>query len=163
MTTHESTERKAISGANRLLRAARLLFLSENGESLVTFALTLPTLLGFIFGIMQVCVAYYTYQWMSESAREGTRYAMVRGSTCETSGGSSCEVSASEVTSYVNGLGLPNIGGGIATVLTTYPDGDEAPGHRVQVTITYAFPYKIPFVMSKSLTMTSESVMRIIQ
>jgi len=144
-------------------RSAQSLFLSEEGESLVSFALTLPTLLGFVFGVMQVCMGYYTYQWMSESAREGTRYAMVHGSTCETSGGSSCTVSAANVTSYVKSLGIPNIGGGVATVVTTYPDGDEAPGHRVQVSITYTYPYRIPFMVSKSLSMTSVSVMYIVQ
>jgi len=135
----------------------------ESGESLVTFALTLPTLFGFVFGLMQVCVAYYTYQWISESAREGTRYAIVRGSTCESSAGTSCTAAASGVTAYVNGLGLPNIGGGVATVVTTYPDGDEVPGHRVQVSITYSFPYRIPFVTTKSLSISSQSVMYIIQ
>jgi hypothetical protein len=63
----------------------------------------------------------------------------------------------------VSGNGLPNIGGGAATVVTTYPDGDEAPGHRVQVTITYVFPYRIPFVLSKSLSLSSKSVMYIVQ
>ena len=136
---------------------------SQNGESLVSFALTFPVLFGFLFGIMQVSMAYYTYQWMSETAREGARYAIVHGSTCETSGGASCTSTASAVNSYVSGTGLPNIGGGASTVITTYPDGDEAPGHRVQVSLTYVFPYKIPFMVSKNLSLTSQSVMYIVQ
>jgi len=89
---------------------------SQNGESLVSFALTFPVLFGFLFGIMQVSMAYYTYQWMSETAREGARYAIVHGSTCETSGGASCTSTASAVNSYVSGTGLPNIGGGASTI-----------------------------------------------
>ena len=136
---------------------------SEDGESLVEFALTVPILFGFVFGLMQVCLAFYSYELISDAAREGTRYAIVRGSTCETSSSTSCTASASSVSSYITGLGLPNPGGGTMSVVTTYPDGDEVPGHRVEVYVTYTFPYKIMFVTSKSLSMSSVSEMYIIQ
>ena len=145
----------------------RKLARSERGESLVGFALTFPVMFGFIFGLMQVCLAFYTYEWISESAREGTRYAIVHGSTCVTSGGSSCTATAAQVGTYIGKVGLPNLGGGTMSVDTVtadmFPDGDEAPGHHVKVQITYAFPYKIPFVLSRTLTMSSTSQMSIIQ
>jgi hypothetical protein len=117
----------------------------------------------FVFGLMQVSLAYYTYEWISECAREGTRYAIVHGSTCQTAGGASCTVTSSGVNTYVAGIGLPNLGGGRMTVTTTYPDGDEVPPHRVQVTVTYLFPYNIPWVTSRSLNMSSSSEMTILQ
>jgi hypothetical protein len=142
----------------------------EAGETLVAFAVTLPILAAFIFGMIQVCLGYYTYEWISEAAREGTRYAIVHGSTCETSGGVPCTVSGTasagsyaSVDSFVSAIGLPNLGGGTMSVTTTYPDGDEVPPHRVQVTVTYAFPYRIAFVPSKPITMSSSSEMSILQ
>jgi Flp pilus assembly protein TadG len=142
----------------------------EKGETLVAFAVTLPILLSFLFGMMQVCLVFYTYEWISEAAREGTRYAMVHGSTCETSGGVSCTVTATtgggtfpSVNGYVSAIGLPNLGGGTMNVATTYPDGDEVPPHRVVVNVTYTFPYKIPFVSTKPISLSSTSEMSLLQ
>jgi len=136
---------------------------AEGGETLVTLALVLPILIGFVFGIMQVCLLYYTWEMIAESACQGSRYAMVRGSTCETSAAASCTVTASQVNSYVKGLGWPNLGNGTMTVNTTFPDGDEAPGHRVLVTVTYSFPYQIPFVVTKTLSLSSTSEVYFLQ
>ena len=78
-------------------------------------------------------------------------------------------MTAAQVNSHVSGIGLPNLGGGTMTVDTTYPgpggpgSGGDVVGQPVQVTITYTFPYKIPFVTNTSLTMSSKSVMYIIQ
>ncbi len=140
------------------------------GETMVAFAVTLPILLSFLFGLMQVCLAFYTYEWISEAAREGTRYAMVHGSTCESSVGISCTATGTtgagsfpSVDSYVSHIGLPNLGGGTMNVVTTYPDGDEVAPHRVAVSVTYTFPYKIPFVSSGPISFSSRSEMSILQ
>jgi Flp pilus assembly protein TadG len=136
---------------------------NEEGSALVEIALTLPVLITFFFGLIQVSMAFYTHQVLSESAREGTRYAMVHGSTCTTGSGSACTVSAATVNSYVSGLGWPNIGSSTMNVSTTYPDGNEAPGSRVQVTTTYWYPFRVPFIPTSTLTMSSTSVMYIVQ
>jgi Flp pilus assembly protein TadG len=138
-------------------------FTSDEGSALVEFALTVPLLFTFFFGLIEVSMAIYTHQVISETAREGTRYAMVHGSTCLNGSGNSCTVTASNVNSYVAAIPWPNIGGGTTTINTTYPDGNEAPGSRVQVTITYAFPFRVPFIPTSTLTMSSTSVMYIIQ
>jgi Flp pilus assembly protein TadG len=135
----------------------------EEGSSLVEFAISIPVLLTFFFGLIQVCIGTYTRAAISECAREGTRYAMVHGSTCETATNASCTLTASAINSYVSGAPWPNIGGGQMTVNTTYPDGNESPGSRVQVTVTYAFPFRIPYIPASTLTLTSTSVMYIVQ
>lgn len=135
----------------------------EEGSALVEFALTLPVLITLFFGLIDVSLAFYTHQLLSESAREGTRYAMVHGSTCTNGAGNSCTVSAANVNSYVSGLAWPNFGGGTMTVNTTFPDGNESQGSRVQVTTTYAFPFRVPFIPVSTLTMSSTSVMYIVQ
>jgi Flp pilus assembly protein TadG len=136
----------------------------EEGSSLVEFALTMPILVTFFFGLIQVCLASYTHQVISETAREGTRYAMVRGSTCVTGNGStSCTATTATVNSYAATNVWPNIGGGTLGINTTYPDGNENPGSRVQVNVSYLFPFKIPFIPPSTLTMSSTSVVYIVQ
>ena len=141
----------------------RRLFANQQGSALVEFALTVPILFSFFFGLIQVCLASYCHQVISECAREGTRYAMVHGSTCQNASGSSCTVSAATVNSYVASTGWPNLGGGTMAANTTFPDASQAPGSRVQVTVTYLFPFRGPFIPPTTLTMSSTSVTYIVQ
>jgi Flp pilus assembly protein TadG len=148
---------------------AKNLLRGEQGQSLVEFGVAASIMFAFMFGLMQVCLAFYSHEYISELAREGTRYAIVHGPDCITSSGSSCEVTAttgtgtySSVNSYVSAIGLPNLGSGPVTVSTTYPDG-EAENEPVVVKVTYAFPYHIPYVTPTTLTMSSTSEMYIIQ
>jgi Flp pilus assembly protein TadG len=136
---------------------------SRCGQSLVEFALTLPVLFAFVFCLMEVSLAFYNYDVISESAREGTRYAMVRGSSCPTSANPTCEATISQVNTYVSGLGWPIIGGGAITPVTSYPSGNENVGSPVKVTVTYTFPVNLPFMPRNSITMSSSSQMVIIQ
>jgi len=64
----------------------------EEGSTLVEFAVTLPTLFAFLFCFINICLLLYSYEMISQSAREGTRYAMVRGASCPTSTNPTCEV-----------------------------------------------------------------------
>jgi Flp pilus assembly protein TadG len=136
---------------------------SDAGATLVEFALTLPLLFTFLFCFMQLCVAFYSYQLISECAREGSRYAMVRGASCPNSTTPTCEVTATGVNTYVSGLHYPNIGGGTITVSTTYPGGNEAVGSLVRVKVTYVLSITMPFVPKSSLTMASTSQAYIVQ
>jgi Flp pilus assembly protein TadG len=137
---------------------------NEDGQSLVEFSISTTVLLTFIFCMAEATLAFYSYNMISESAREGTRWAMVRGSSCTTSSSASCETSASQVNSYVSGLGWPNLGGGTMTVNTTYPDGNENPQtSRVLVSIRYVFPIQVPFVPSTAITMNASSEAYILQ
>ncbi len=141
----------------------RALLREDRGEAAMTMILSVPVMVAFIFGLMQVCVGYYSYERISELAREGTRYAIVHGATCKTSTGSSCTVSATSLQTFVTGMGLPDLAGGSTSVAATFPDGDEAVGHRVRIVVTYTFPYKIPYSTAKSFTVTSTSQMYFIQ
>ena len=135
----------------------------ECGEAALTMVLSVPIMVLFMFGLMQVCVAYYSYERISEIAREGTRYAIVRGATCETYAGASCTISTTSLQTYVTSIGFPDLAGGTTTAVATFPDGDEAIGHHVKVVVTYVFPYKIPYSNTKSFTLTSTSLMTFIQ
>ena len=54
----------------------------EAGSALVEFALASVIILTVLFGIIDMGRALYAYDWVSDAARRGTRYAMVRGTSC---------------------------------------------------------------------------------
>jgi Flp pilus assembly protein TadG len=141
----------------------------EHGSALVEFALSATILLALVFGVLAMCMALYTYHFISEAAREGTRYAMVRGSSCATYSNftSACPASAAQIQTYVQDLNFPGIIPNNMSVATTWPTTGSSctpsvtpcnnPGNLVQVTVTYTFPLSLPFVTTRSLTMTSSS------
>jgi Flp pilus assembly protein TadG len=136
---------------------------NECGQAIVEIAIALPIIAAFAFAMIELCLAFYSYCMISESAREGTRYAIVRGATCQTSTGASCTASAATLNGVVTQLGWPNLGNGTMSANTTYPDGNENPGSRVQVVVSYVFPYNIPFAPKGTIHMSSTSVMYIVQ
>ena len=147
----------------------------QSGQTLIEFAISLGVLLTAVFTLIELCLVFYTWSTISECAREGTRYAIVRGSTCITAGtsgaGASCTATASSINTYVSSLGYPNVGGGTMTVNTTYSSdgttftttGNNSPNNMVRVQITYPFPVKLPFVPRNALILKAQSQMTIIQ
>ena len=79
---------------------------------MIEFVVPASALMIFVFAVMEMGMLFYTYGMISESAREATRYAIVRGSTCLTSSSTSCTATSTTISNYAKGLGLPNIGGG---------------------------------------------------
>ena len=123
----------------------------EAGSALIETAASLPVLFVRHLLFMELCMAFYSYDTISESAREGTRHAMLLSSTCTNSSGGSCTATAAQVNSYVSGLGWPNLAGGTMTVSTTYKTpaggvGTNIVSDFVVVQITYVFPITMPFV-----------------
>jgi Flp pilus assembly protein TadG len=149
----------------------------EAGQALIELAITIPVLFLFLFAFMQVCMICYTRNMISEAARQGTEYAAVRSGPygastgCMTTNYStsvSCAASATQVQSYVTGIGWPNIAGGTMTAAVSYiePTGGLGPGNvvgnYVKVTVNYAFPISVPFMPHSTLTLTSSSQMTIV-
>jgi Flp pilus assembly protein TadG len=144
----------------------------EQGAAIVEMAFTMIILLTMIFGLMEICMALYTFHYVSDAAREGSRYAIVHGSTCTVSG-VSCTVNSAGIQTYVRNLGYPAIQSAQLTVTTTwsaYPAGGtcyalgcNGPGDLATVKAQYAFTLSIPFVPSRLLNLTSTSAMVISQ
>ena len=65
-------------------RRSRLAIDNENGSTLVEFALVVILFLTVFFGIIDFARALYAYHFVAHAAREGTRYAIVRGANCDT-------------------------------------------------------------------------------
>ncbi len=135
----------------------------EDGQAIVEAALTLPVILAFVFTMIELCLAFYSYCMISESAREGTRYAIVRGSTCQTVTKASCTATAANINAYVQNLGWPNLGMGTLTANTSFPNATQNAGNPVNVTVNYVFPINLPFLQKRNLSLSSSSTMYIIQ
>ena len=153
----------------------------EDGASLVEMALASVVVFAMLFGIIEISFALYTYDYVSDAAREGSRYAIVRGSTSCTNTPSlaGCNATATQVGTYVKNLGYPGINAALhMTVTTTWLKASaaqpttwsvcsvgtcNAPGSLVKVQVVYAFPIGIPFWRTTTWNMASSSQMAIAQ
>ncbi len=159
--------------------------LREDGMSMVEFALACAVLFAMLFGVVYTSLALYTFHYVSEAAREGSRYAIVRGSTCHanTPGLSNCPsggggITSAQLQTYIQNLGYPGIDAvnHMTVAATWYTPGANlssptlcttgtcnAPGNIVNVQVTYTLPLSIPFSIQKTLSLTSTSQMVIAQ
>jgi hypothetical protein len=172
-------------GARRAGRAGQRRWekVHEEGATLVEMALVSAIMLSLLFGVIQVCLALYAYNFVCEAAREATRYAMVRGE-------SSCLIAPSfpncnlnpttagnTVQDFARSLGYPGLNANNLTATATWwsPTGTQpeswttactaatcnAKGHMVEVQVNYAFPLNIPFWKNSTLNLGSTSEMMI--
>jgi len=146
---------------------------SERGSTLPEMAIALVAVLLLIFGIIDFGRAMYTYGFVSYLARQGARWAVVRGSTSCTNSNNElpdCNASEAEVQSYVQSL---SEGATVATGFTvnvTYPScppdvasGTNAPGCTVAVEVTYPFKFIMGLLPKEQLDISSTSTMVISQ
>lgn len=97
----------------------------------------------------------YFYNWVAYAAREGTRYACVRGSS------SSHPASAADVRTFVMNQAVTYDSSNV-TVSTSWSPNNSA-GSSVQVEVDYAYHPLIGFIIPGSLTLKSKSQMVISQ
>jgi Flp pilus assembly protein TadG len=143
------------------------------GGTLAEFAIILPLLVALIFGVIDFARALYTYHFISDAAREATRWASVRGSSCD--GLEACPAQTSDVSAYVAGIAPPGIDKSSSKlsvntewvpppnalkICATQP---KSPGCDVQVTVTYRFNFILPFLPSAGYAMQSTAEMVISQ
>lgn len=139
-------------------------FSDDEGQAIVEAALTLPVILAFVFTMIELCLIFYSYCMISESAREGTRYAIVHGNSCQTGvTKASCTASAASINTYTQTLGWPNLGMGTLAANTVFGNGTQNAGNPVTVTVNYVFPINMPFLKRRNLSLSSSSTMYIIQ
>jgi Flp pilus assembly protein TadG len=131
---------------------------------MVEFGIVAVVALTLIMAIMDFGFALYTYHLVSDVARMGSRYAMVRGSTCSYAG---CPATNASVQTYVQGVS-PGIIQSSMIVSTTYPQsgsgncsgtGNE-PSCVVQVQVTYPYHF-MTFVLpgaTWNITSTAQNV-----
>ena len=151
---------------------------SDEGATLVEFALSCSILCMMLFGIVEVSLAVYTYDFVSEAARDGARYAIVRGAKC--AGMPDCNISTSgPIQTYIQSLNYPAINTSNLTVTATYVTAASAPpnmtwsscsgsgcnkiGNAVNVQVQYPFQFNIPFWPGATIHLSNSSQMVIAQ
>lgn len=129
----------------------------ERAQSLVEFALVLPILLLLITGLFDLGRAVWQGNTLAYAAREGTRYAIVHGSSGSPVVGPCDDCDAAEVTAVVRdaAVGVPDV-----TVVTDYPltPGGVSCNHRtclVSVVATAPFvPIPSQYLLGGAFSIT---------
>lgn len=145
----------------------------ERGSMLVETALSLTLLFLIVFGILECSLAVYSYHYLSHAARQGSRYAMVRGAswgtTCTDYTSSGCIATEPQIEQYVQSLGFPGIDGNNLQVSVscstavggTFVDYNgascNARGDVVEVTVTYPFSISIAGINGSCPSSTNSS------
>jgi Flp pilus assembly protein TadG len=151
----------------------------ERGSSLVEYALVFLLLMTMMLGMIDFSRAIYAYHFISNQARDATRYASVRGATCGTppAGDNSCIASNS-----ASGTAGPTTQADVQTFVKNVPNGidpskltttvdwpiqaasptvcsttNNYPGCTVRVKVSYVFNFSSTFVSKTALTLTTTS------
>jgi Flp pilus assembly protein TadG len=148
---------------------------NESGSELVEFALSAGIVLMFILGIVEASLLLYTEHFVTNAARDASRYAMVRGSSwnptaCAAALSYSCVASNANVTQFVENS-LP---GGIdvtkLNVTTSWlgftpanepcdtVNGKNSPSCAVKVTVSYKFNLFVPYIPLTTVVLSSTSI-----
>jgi Flp pilus assembly protein TadG len=156
----------------------------EEGGSLVEMGLCCIVLMPMLFGVIQFSMALYAYHFVSYAAREGSRYAMVRGSlsctntpnlsnACSSTSGAT----SANIQTWVQGLGYP-LANKLTVSTTWYSYSADVnghatwalcasqcsvPGNQVKVTVTDRFPLAVPYWKSLTIPIRSSATMVISQ
>ena len=133
----------ALGGRTRLRALGR----NEHGSELIELAMVGMLLFTLLFGILELGRAVWIYGTVAHLAREGARYAIVRGTD------SSQTADAAAVDAHVQGLAAGMTG----LVVTTAWTPDNEPGSVVQVRVDRPFDPIAPLVGLGSITLSSTS------
>src|SRR5688500_4705778 len=129
--------------------AIRGFWRDDRGGTMVEFALVSLMFFMILLGIAEFAMANWAKASVADAAREGTRYAIVRGSQ------SGQGVTAAQVQTYVRARSsLRPI-----TVTTTPEPNTLMPGTTVSVTVSYNFRRVGLMIPTKTLSSTSKMVM----
>lgn len=167
----ESVLRLCPPSVARTWRAAH----RESGETIIEFALTALVLFTIMFGIMAFSLVMFCYLMTSQAARQGARYAMVRGNSwsgdCNKPSPANCVAQEADIQAYAqslvsvnsNNLKLDATWLSSTGVACGNADSCKSPGSIVKVTATYTYSEVFPLVTNQSYTMTSTAEMTVIQ
>jgi Flp pilus assembly protein TadG len=176
---HSILRPRSLSRSGAMAARLRFVLRGDGGGSLIEIAFVGGVVVTIFMAIMQMSLALFSYDYISNAARTASRYAMVRGSeSCaNTPNLSNCNATADEIQTYIQGLKYPGINSSNLTVTTTWLSASSStpttwtacatqcnePGNEVKVVASYPFAVEIPFLSKSTLTMTSTSQMIIAQ
>lgn len=141
----------------RYLRSIR----QDNGSMLLETALCMLAIVPAMLWMLELSMLIYTWNILSNAARQGVRYAEVHGtdsSLCSGPSNGCSDPSAANVVAQVQqyaAMSYHNLSQMNVTV--SYPDGSSAPPSRVMVSLQYTYvPYlNLPGIV-RNLNVTAE-------
>lgn len=151
---------------------------AQRGNSMIEFVLSATALMLILFGTIEFGLVLYTYHTVSNAARLGSRWAIVRGSACTQL--DHCGASQEDIQTYVRSQiaalmdpnqvavaatwAAPSCGSTSGCVAPTTPTGcGNLPGCVVSVQVTYPFNFALPYMSSAVVNLSSTSQMVISQ
>jgi Flp pilus assembly protein TadG len=172
MAVKDASKRWVVRGRNQIR--------CESGSAVVEMALSSAILFAMFIGLFQMTMASYVYQYVSDAAREASRWAIVRGSSCgaNTPNLDHCGASSTDIQNYVRGLKYPAVASSKLTAAATWytPSASlpttwtlcssgtcDSPGNLVKVVVTYNYPFSVPYVPATTIAVTSTSQMVVSQ
>lgn len=133
---------------SRLHRFAR----NEQGAAAVEFALAVPVLISFIYGIAQIGMVYEASAGMAHGLGEAARY----GTLClnPTASGACTPPTDAQLTAKVT-ANVYGTGNGTLGALSITPGPDASAGNNYKdLSLTYSQPTKFIFVNGPTVTIT---------
>jgi Flp pilus assembly protein TadG len=122
---------------------------NQAGSVVIETAITLLLFMMLLFGVIEGARMMWTYNTLAFVAREGTRYATVRGAT------SLSPATVATIETYVKDRAV-GLDPAKMTVLTTWTPNNSA-GKFVQVVVNYEYYMSTTLFVSGPLQLTSTS------
>jgi Flp pilus assembly protein TadG len=146
------------------LSTLRSLAHQQDGQALVEFALVLPLLAIFLFGMLDFGKAYNYWNDATHLSAEAARYAAVNSAPDPGSAVSlQAQIQDQADTGELRDGATASVPSA-ATVCIDFPNGTSNPGDPVRVRMTFTYAW-VPFIgkqlSSLSTTISSTSVMRL--
>ena len=130
----------------------------QRGTAMLEFATAATAIFVGMMGIIDFGRTLFTYDLVAHAAQIGTRYASVRGSSCNTSG---CTATSTSIATYVKGQ-VPGVDSTKLGVTTAWSSGNgctaspyQGPGCVVSVSVSY--PFTLMTYPFSQLTISSRS------
>ena len=124
------------------------------GVAAVEFAFALPVLVALTLGVFDGGRAMLTFNTLEKLAKEGARFASLRGSEYTT------PVDQPAVETYLTDRAT-GVDASKLVVTVTWPDGDNDPGSRVTVQVDY--PFDGMLLPTQTLTFTRTATLSIMR
>jgi Flp pilus assembly protein TadG len=139
----------------------------ERGGTLPETVIVMSVLLAVMFGIIDFGRALYTYSFVTNAARQGARWAIVRGSKCTLLDHCPAAKGSTDIQPYVQGLSEGAMTANNISASLSFPScpsgvvsaNGNSPGCVAEVTVQYPFKFMLPFLPAGiQLSSTSEMV-----
>jgi Flp pilus assembly protein TadG len=147
----------------RLLPARRLRKSGERGATILEFAIAFVLTFVLIFGMIDFARALYSFHYLSNAAREGARFASVRGAACDPAAVTPCSAQGDDIQAFVRQIAPQGIDSTVVSVNQNtgflWPNPNNLPicgttpnypGCTVQVQVSYPFNFIFPLGLYNS-------------